>query len=1103
MKTHLALAFALSALPVWGQTYTPPERPLETKAVIGAKPASAESTLPPIELIQSRPNLSSSRWSGRVKADLDEWATDVLSWDDDLVNRVERAAATILLNYQADRDFERAFGQMAVLWVRTSRGGTYFDRDALERVHRLRYQVLAAAGRWEEFDRVTDPLPSFDLIRFFVSNASSAGNLSMNGLLESFEAAPAMIALRKQSHEDRGAANPAPKTADEAAIQAYIEQHFGTAGPELRDLAQDALYGNSIGRLQSMGPKAAGVIASCVLAQLAGPTGGEEWDRTEEANSFELLVRLDQPRALRLFVDWFERASTTWRGQAYSTRGYVKLNWLPVSPGNADDELVGGKLWDPTWVELLRLFLLEPTLAERAVRDVNDLAGQDGISVELAEALGSILRSSNRSLAGSALGALDIGLRVPSAIPALVAGTKSSMLEIRRACAWQLVDWAAFTEARDLAPATDPELRRAAAKAMGKLATTIHALGGQHANVAFTMPLGERDLQRVEQLLRDPEASVRKEMEAIVNIDLERSHGYLRPEEGALEAMLHAQDTRLRQLGLRFIQADDSAQSLAWIRELMSDPDPVVRKAMVDRWLHSDAWTEDQRIVILSAAVVDSDPGVRAAADHHLWSLPTSENGSTINYGDVRLFSAILPVRQTVTTATPFFAIDPRATWADFGLRWRLDPAYTPFLLEFGIDFGLVDLVAQQLDVLTSRGDLVTGKGLEVLHDLSLERRFAVRQLPVEEVTPAKFGNSGEDLLSCLDRAALMEPFDLELMEKGLAIPGPKPEWLLSVLKARYGPEGRDAFKQQVFLDSSFSPELRAAAGMYLDFDSIDGGLAAFWDLLESADEEDIGLMTWIGSLVSYQTNSNQILIEACDRLRSAGAVNALGERAFRSNQEGAHEAAVVLVRRLVGPEDFPNGAGRTLTAALQALEEGGIDEETEGLIIKAALSRSFAANAIDVMGSVPKERFMHTLFELTDKGAGQLASRAAEALGNYTSDEAYEGLKSRLYNVSSGTRSSMLKSMEKIQKVRKLLAGFDETPLPDHDEALAELVELLDADLPAARAAAARGLGSFGAIEALPRLIRMLSTEKDPVVLKAINAAIEMLTAAPAEEGE
>ena len=65
------------------------------------------------------------------------------------------------------------------------------------------------------------------------------------------------------------------------------------------------------------------------------------------------------------------------------------------------------------------------------------------------------------------------------------------------------------------------------------------------------------------------------------------------------------------------------------------------------------------------------------------------------------------------------------------------------------------------------------------------------------------------------------------------------------------------------------------------------------------------------------------------------------------------------------------------------------------------------------------------------------------------------------------------------------------------HDEALAELVELLDADLPAARAAAARGIGSFGALEALPRLIRMLSTETDPTVLDAVNAAIELLTAA------
>jgi HEAT repeat protein len=1118
MKTHLALALVLHLVPVSAQAansspeVTPPQAP--------AAKAKESHRLPTLDEIQPDARGWFVGWGlpsdpESLGEGMDSTTRRILRLPDPLADTVEAEAEAILLGYQADRRFDKAMGHLAALWVRASRAAGEFDARGLERVHRLRYQLLAAAGKWEPFDHVEGPSPSPELIRLLIPRVVILeSNAKGKAMLTAFEASPAMVALREKAQAERGTV-AGPRSADEAAIAAYVDEHYGTAGPELRELAASALFMRDAARLRSMGPKAAGVVASCVLAQLAGPADEDFWHSREQTFSFELLPQIDEARALALYVDWFAAASTTWRVQVFDACSPRRLRWLPGSPTTTDEERTGTKLWDPTWLKLIELFLEDPTLAANGLERISQLAEMDGLSPELAFSLGALLREGDRALAGTVLGVLDVHARVPSAIPALVQGTRSASEDIRRVCAWRLVEWGAFDEARALAAKADPELRRAAARAMGKLEVTYNTLSGRSLQGGRREPMSVQDLRRIEALLADPEPAVREEMEAVVTGWLGRSRRDFVIAEGTLGEWVHALDPRLRRVALERIPADDSESAASWIRDLMADSDPAVRQAMVDRWIRVNPWTEDQRILVLSAAVVDPDPAVRAAADHHLWALPGGPERDVDDLQQDRVLAVVLPLRQTVTPTTPLLELDPNATWADFARGWQIDPAETPFLLEFGIDFGLVDLVAQQLEVLmlaavpdfkqNSYGGFIgtqlrnPSAGVGPLRSLTVERRAELRMLHFGVRKWIGPPGLSESISQFLWRAVVNPTPDLELIALALADKEANPAWLRRALGDPRLADALDPIKKRVYFDPSYGLEVRAAAGRNLPLEKLEGGIAVFWELFDMARRAGPDALHHAALLAGSTDVANDLLRQAFPRLETPEAKGIFADGCFRPNKAGAQAAAIMVLEELLPVEDLPAEAGQCRYEVLEAFIGNVPDEEVERLIVQAALQLDDPGAAVEVMESAPRESFMAALFELLDRGSESPAHLAVYALGNYATNEAYSGLRDRLPRVSSELRQTIIESLERMKKMRELLSGLDDSPLPDRGQAIAELVELLEAELPAARAAAARGLGRFGAPEALPRLIRMLTTEKDPAVLEAVEAAIEMLTSAEA----
>ena len=69
-------------------------------------------------------------------------------------------------------------------------------------------------------------------------------------------------------------------------------------------------------------------------------------------------------------------------------------------------------------------------------------------------------------------------------------------------------------------------------------------------------------------------------------------------------------------------------------------------------------------------------------------------------------------------------------------------------------------------------------------------------------------------------------------------------------------------------------------------------------------------------------------------------------------------------------------------------------------------------------------------------------------------------------------------------------------------DDTVTEVVGLLDDERAAVRVEAVRALATLGAVDQLPRLIRMLGDE-DEAVVAAVRAALDRLNAQQAEEGD
>jgi HEAT repeat protein len=130
--------------------------------------------------------------------------------------------------------------------------------------------------------------------------------------------------------------------------------------------------------------------------------------------------------------------------------------------------------------------------------------------------------------------------------------------------------------------------------------------------------------------------------------------------------------------------------------------------------------------------------------------------------------------------------------------------------------------------------------------------------------------------------------------------------------------------------------------------------------------------------------------------------------------------------------------------------------------------------------------------------------SQAARGLSSFLSDEAAEILLRGFGSSNSSIRAICMQGLDHIEGLRQRTARWEKLKMeqPSKESALLELLDMLDDENLEVRTQAIRGIATFGAIEYLPTLIRLLKDPEEEIV-KAARIAIDTLSATAGKKRE
>ena len=209
-------------------------------------------------------------------------------------------------------------------------------------------------------------------------------------------------------------------------------------------------------------------------------------------------------------------------------------------------------------------------------------------------------------------------------------------------------------------------------------------------------------------------------------------------------------------------------------------------------------------------------------------------------------------------------------------------------------------------------------------------------------------------------------------------------------------------------------------------------------------------------------------------------------------------EVTLAVIERWFAPEGMHVSAVETAIAHLAALPD---DADAE-LLKTAALTPHYAEAAVKTMVALRKEEFLPTLARCMEAEWVTSESRrkrvrydAAAGISSFLSDEAAEILLRGLASPDKDVRMVCSSGLQHIESTRQRYAMWEEMKLgqPTKESALAELLRMIDDDHQEIRMQAIRGIATFGAIEYLPTLIRLLE-DPDGMVVEAAREAIDQL---------
>lgn len=168
---------------------------------------------------------------------------------------------------------------------------------------------------------------------------------------------------------------------------------------------------------------------------------------------------------------------------------------------------------------------------------------------------------------------------------------------------------------------------------------------------------------------------------------------------------------------------------------------------------------------------------------------------------------------------------------------------------------------------------------------------------------------------------------------------------------------------------------------------------------------------------------------------------------------------------------------------------------------------RGFAQELIEALGTLRDPRHVPLLEAQLESPLTIVRNNSwvpmgilvAETLTGFGTEAAGQALARGLGATRSEVRASCSLGLEELERMLRQRERWERAGLrvPTREEAVAELLNLTASDVPAVRVEAVHALGTAGAVEALPQLVRLVA---DPVpdVAAAARATLERLRAGP-----
>ena len=504
------------------------------------------------------------------------------------------------------------------------------------------------------------------------------------------------------------------------------------------------------------------------------------------------------------------------------------------------------------------------------------------------------------------------------------------------------------------------------------------------------------------------------------------------------------------------------AESVAALNHMLERGGPSTRSAFIDllaRGVQGAPLEMQERV--LTRAVDSGDPQELAALDRWLFE-PSTLSGD--------LFFEVLKARAGDENAA-FYATLGGIDTSFFGV---VDALSTDDgrkrALRIAIDSGASRAIAATTQVIISR----FAAGLRNGEDGSMAERV-MSAFSVEERAAALLAMSEQDPQGTLRRVANVDGYDI--LNFVAALPDS------ALVAARLVGEERADPRVRVAAAAALDPSGPQTRDQMLDF-------VKYWASAPQYDPRD-NLDRVVGG-IDFE-GRNEVLTRWLAPI-VAGREALPTQRYYlyqwlQSGEAGAFTLGVMIleVERLRG--ESPRFPVSIVADALASEPE----RRAEAVVaVRALLGDAPRRSVLELAGELAWPEFAEDIARWTRIGSSR--ETALDALRRYTDSEiARAAIQDALLSDDEGCRERARNVLESWQLLSDI-AVLDGR-VPSRQKAVGDLFELLDSEDPAVRAEAARGLGTIGAVEALPRLIALLSDD-NALVRGAAREALDTLNA-------